>query len=305
MANDLVKRMVKKDGSERISFYRMDYADNPRDMTDEPLHCEDWSRDYHSIMSRKEKECKSSSARELLEYLLLNHGDWKKIIDVLVRNGKHMTDGKSVSNDALVYNKSEHRWDLMSNMLHYNYETKKNEMGWCLNSHYYETKYNIDLDGLLADVCDETIDYLVEEFLTDKVKIASYYFGYYGGVTFADDFDCKSEGIAWLEKDTFLKYSGCSEDYWNGNTLREIEGWLFNEIEAWSEGEVYGFQVEKAVKKIVNVRYPNGEYDDSETEETEWEEKDSCWCFYGEFDKALDWMIEQAGFEKEELEDEA
>ena len=51
MERDLVKRMVKKDGSQRISFYREEYAENPRDMWDFPLHCEDWSRDY-SIMNK-------------------------------------------------------------------------------------------------------------------------------------------------------------------------------------------------------------------------------------------------------------
>jgi hypothetical protein len=53
MANDLVKRYVKKDGSQRISFYHEDYAENPRDMTDEPLHCEDWDRNC-SIMNKQD-----------------------------------------------------------------------------------------------------------------------------------------------------------------------------------------------------------------------------------------------------------
>ena len=151
MEKDLVKRMVKKDGSQRISFYREECADNPRDTTDEPLHCEDYSRDY-SIMSKDERESKSSSARNLLERMIGNYADYKKVIDFLVENGKHMTDGNCKSNDALVYNKSEHRWDLMSDMLHYNSETKKNEMGWCLNNHYYEKKYYLDLYELLDDV---------------------------------------------------------------------------------------------------------------------------------------------------------
>ena len=34
MSNDLVKRFIKKDGSQRISFYRDEYAENPRDNTD-------------------------------------------------------------------------------------------------------------------------------------------------------------------------------------------------------------------------------------------------------------------------------
>ena len=65
MANDLVKRLVKKDGSQRISFYRNEYADNPRYMTDEPLHCEDWSRDY-SIMNKHERETNSENAGKLI-----------------------------------------------------------------------------------------------------------------------------------------------------------------------------------------------------------------------------------------------
>lgn len=51
MESDLVKQMVTKDGTQRISFYRDTYADNPRYLTDEPLHCEDWNGDY-SIMTK-------------------------------------------------------------------------------------------------------------------------------------------------------------------------------------------------------------------------------------------------------------
>lgn len=305
MANELVKRMVKKDGSQRISFYREEYAENPRDMTDEPLHCEDWARGY-SIMDRHERESKSSSARKLLEYMIINYGDYKKVIDFLVENGKHMTDGYCKSNDALVYNKSEHRWDLMSDMLHYNSETRKNEMGWCLNNHYYEKKYYIDLCVLLDDVCDSTIDYIAQNFLGDKVKIMSYSFGYYGGISFDDEFSTDSEGICWLEKDEFLKYSGCQEEYWNGKSLDEIE-WLLDEMKAWNEGEVYGFVVEDAVKYKTTRKCLSGNGKDEEYEETEWEEKgmNSCWGFYGELDKVEDDMFENAGLHKEEFEEES
>ena len=303
MSNDLVKRFIKKDGSQRISFYREEYAENPRYMTDEPLHCEDWSRG-DSIMNREERENKSSSARKLLERMIILHTDWKKVIDFLVDNGKHMTDGRCESNDALVYNKSAHRWDLMSNMLHYNSETRKNEMGWCLNNHYHEKKYYIDLYGLLDDVCDSTIDYIAQNFFTDKVKIMSYSFGYYGGISFSHEVSTDSEGICWLEKDEFLEYSGCKEEGWKEKSLDEIE-FLLDELKAWCDNDVYGFVVEDCTKCIVNKRYPNGEKDDEEYEEEEWEESDSCWGFYAELtDKQVEWMLDEAGFKKDELKEE-
>ena len=304
MANDLVKRFIKKDGSQRISFYREDYAENPRDMWDFPLHCEDWSRDY-SIMNKQERESKSSSARNILEYMISNYVDYKKVIDFLVENGKHMTDGYCKSNDALVYNKSEHRWDLMSDMLHYNRETRKNEMGWCLNNHYYEKKYYIDLYGLLEDVCDSTIDYIAQNFLGDKVKIMSYDFDYYGEMLFYRDFSTRSKGIAWLEKDEALK-DWVKEEYWDKEDCYDLCDGMRNELTAWSINEVYGFVVEDAVKYKTTRKCLSGNAWDEEYEETEWDEKglNSCWGFYGELDKRIDDMFENAGLNKEEFEEE-
>ena len=302
MANELVKRMVKKDGSQRISFYREEYAENPRDMTDEPLHCEDWSRD-NSIMTKQDRESKSSSARDLLAYMIENYVGYKKVIDFLVENGKHMTDGYCKSNDALVYNKSEHRWDLMSDMLHYNSETRKNEMGWCLNNHYYEKKYYIDLYGLLEDVCDSTIDYIAQNFLCDKVKMMSYGFGYNGDISFYHEFSTDSEGICWLEKDEFLKYSGCKEEDWKEKSLDKIE-WLLDELKSWGDGDVYGFVVEDAIRIQGIKTYYNGEREDEPYIDTQWEESDSCWGFYGDIDKIENDMFEEAGLNKEDFEEE-
>ncbi len=302
MANDLVKRFIKKDGSQRISFYCDEYAENPRDMTDEPLHCEDWSRDY-SIMNKHERERKSSNARSLLVYMIIKYVDYKKVIDFLVENGKHMADGYCKSNDALVYNKSEHRWDLMSDMFHYNSETRKNEMGWCLNNHYYEKKYYIDLYGLFEDVCDNTIDYIAQNFLTDKVKIMSYGFGYNGDISFYHEFSTDSEGICWLEKDEFLKYSGNDEEYWNGKSLDEIE-FLLDELKAWGDNDVYGFVVEDCIKSKVHKEYTNVDKDDEDYEEEEWEESDSCGGYYGELDKMIPYMFEQANLKQEDFEEE-
>lgn len=304
MEKDLVKRLVTKDGKHRISIYRDDFADNPREMTDEPLHCEDWCRDY-SIMNKKERETQSSSARDFIIYMLSRYGKYEKIIDFLVENGKHMTDGKCIGNNALVYDRSKSRWVLKENGKHYVYESRANEYGWFDAEYFCGNKYTIDLVELL-DVCyDSTIDELCDKkYWTDGIKMMSYQFGYYGDVHFNDYFDTESRGFAWLEKDEFLEYSGYDDNeknVWKDKSLKEIE-WLLDEIEAWSNNEVYGFVVERAVRTITNVRYPDGEHDDTETESVEWEEEDSCFGFYGELDKSLDWIISDAGFKKEELE---
>ena len=77
-----------------------------------------------------------------------------------------------------------------------------------------------------------------------------------------------------------------------------------NELEAWAEGEVYGFVVEDAVRIQGIKTYYNGEREDEPYIDTQWEESDSCWGFYGELDKSLDWMFESAGLNKEDFEEE-
>ena len=298
MEKDLVKRLVKKDGSQRISFYREEYAENPRDMTDEPLHCEDWSRDY-SIMNKHERETKSENARDLIEYLLKNFGKSNKIIDLLVKNGKHMTDGESTCNNALVYERSARRWVLKEYTKWYG----EKDFEW-KDAAYFDCKIgNIDAYEVLECVLESTIDFFVEQqCLTDKVKIMSYGFGYYGDISFYHEFSTDSTGICWLEKDEFLKYSGNGEEYWNNKSLDEIE-WLLDELKAWGDNDVYGFVVEDCIKSKVHKEYTNVEKEDEDYEEEEWEESDSCWGFYGELSKIEDWMIGEAGLNKDEFEE--
>lgn len=298
MERDLVKRFVKKDGSQRISFYRDEYADNPRNMTDEPLHCEDWSRDY-TIMNKQERKSNSSSARSLLEYMINNYGDYKKIIDFLVENGRHMTDGKSVCNNALVYDKSLHGWALREYTKWYG----EKEYNWKDASFFDGKKYDIDLYTLLDVVLDGTIDYIAENCMTDKVKMMSYGFGYYGGISFYHEFSTDSKGICWLEKDEFLKYSGCKEEYWNSKSLDEIE-WLLDELKAWGDNDVYGFVVEDCIKSKVHKEYTNVDKEDEDYEEEEWEESNSCWGYYGELDEVEGWIFEEYGLNKEDFEEE-
>ena len=299
MANDLVKRFIKKDGSQRISFYQEEYAENPRDMTDEPLHCEDWSRDY-SIMNNQEVH-RSDDADNLLRYLLRRFGDDKKAIAILKENGK--ADEHKEYDNALIYDKSRKEWILYSwvgewtdwkgivNKAHWG-----EEFAWCCKIDQLEIADFVDYLNV------ETIDYLVEHCMTDKVKMMSYGFGYHGSISFYDDVTCDSEGIAWLEKDEFLKYSGCTEEYWNGKSLDDIE-WLIGELKAWGNGDVYGYVIEEGVKVKITKEYLDDDHEIHIHENTEWKETDTCWGFYGELDKCTEWIVENAGFKMEELEE--
>lgn len=302
MSNELVKRMVKKDGSQRISFYREEYAENPRDTTDEPLNCEDWSRDY-SIMNKHERENKSEDARKLLEYLILtgDNCNREKFINALIDNGKKIGKEHVEFGSALVYDRSRRGYILYETSSHY-WSTKA-ENGWYENEFYDGKKDDIDLCTVIGDVQDKTIDWCAQNCLTDKVKIMSYGFGYYGDISFYHEFSTDSEGICWLEKDEFLKYSGCKEEYWNGKTLDEIE-FLLDELKAWGDNDVYGFVVEDAVRIQGIKTYYNGEREDEPYIDTQWEETDSCWGFYGELDKMIPYMFEQTNLKQEDFEEE-
>jgi len=296
---ETVKIMETKDGNKRVRIFNDDYAENPREMTDEPLHCNDWSREF-SIMTKDERAYRQSDARSLICHFLLIYGETDKMLSVLFDNGKHIDDINGLWNNALVYDRSYKCWNLMCYRPHVNIETGKREIGWCVEDNYGCRRDELDLEEILDEVTDETIDYFAKNFLTDKVKAAGYSFGYHGSLNFYDTFSTSSEGIAWLEKDEFLKYSGNGEEYWNGKTLREIE-WLLGELTAWSDDEVYGFKVEEKVVYETTRHCLSGNAEDEKYEETEWIEEDSCYGFYGKVDKVLPWMLENTSLNCEEL----
>ena len=305
MERDLVKRMVKKDGSQRISFYRDVYAENPRDMTDEPLHCEDWDRE-HTIMNKQERESKSADACKLIRYLLERYGNTKEIISFLKANAKE--ERHKEDDNALLYDKSRHEWILgcwIESWKDYNGAIHGNK--WCEEASFCAKLKDFTAWDLVSYLSDETIEELCDsKYWTDGVKMMSYSFGYNGEISFNRDFSTDSEGIAWLEKDEFLKYSGCKEEYWNNNDCYDIEKGMVNELEAWGDNEVYGYVVEDAVKYKTTRKCLSGNGDDEEYEETEWEEKglNSCWGFYGDLDKMEEYMFDQAGLDINEFEEE-
>ena len=301
MKEEYVKRFLTKDGNTRISIVQDEYAENPRDTTDEPLHCEDWSREY-SIMIKQDKEGKSSSARILLEYMINNYGDYKKIIDALVDNGKNVGNKKVSCGTALVYDKSRKAWVLLGDVNCY--FGSEREDGWYEYNVLDGKKYDLDICEITGDATDDAIDYLATNCMTDKVKMMSYGFGYYGSISFYHEVSTDSEGVCWLEKDEFLKYSGCKEEDWKEKSLDEIE-FLLDELKAWGDNEVYGFVVEKKHRFKLHKEYIDEDKEDEDTEDDEWEETDSCWGFYGELDKSLNWILESAGYKIEELDEVA
>ena len=301
MANDLVKRFIKKDGSQRISFYRDEYADSPRYNTDEPLHCEDWSRDY-SIMNKQERQTKSENACEWIRYMLERYGNTKEIFKVLFENAK--SDKHNEGDNALVYNEQRHEW-----ILNCWIEPWTDSYGevhgncWSVEEAFRCKIKNLTAWDVASYLSDEQIKVFADDkYFTDGIKMMSYSFGYYGEISFSHDVDTNAEGIAWLEKDEFMEYSGCSEDYWKGKSLDEIE-FLIDELKAWGDNDVYGFVVEDCIKSKVHKTYTNVEKEDDVYEDEEWEETDSCWGFYAELDKAEEWMFEQAGLSKDDFEE--
>lgn len=299
MERQYAKRFFTKDGKTRITLWQQEYAENPRDMTDEPLHCEDWSREY-SIMTKDERQNKSRNARALLEYFLAKYGDSKKMLAELKNNYKK--DSPESYDNALAYDRREQEWRLyMWQPAHKAYDGHLIVSEWEWQTGWGLRFEDLDMGEIVEYLSDETIMDFAGRYLNDKIKMMSYGFGYNGDVSFYNDIQMAPDGIAWLEKDEFLKYSGLTEDKWNGKSLREIE-WLLDELEAWSEGEVYGYEVEH--KKAVKV---TEEYEDgtkNEYERVDWEETDSCYGFYGKWNKVEDWILSEAGFKKEDLEEE-
>ncbi len=284
MVQDYAKRMVTKDGKSRVTVWYDECATSPRDLTGEPLHCEDWDREY-SIMNDDERKSKSHSAREFLEYMLNEYGNAKKIIAKLIENGRIMKKGCMDIDSALVYDRSRKGYVLYET--DQNFFSPRRDNGWYENGFFDSKRDDLNLGWILECVSDEAIDYFANHYMTDEVKLASYGFGYDESVSFYDDVTTKSVGIAWLEKDEFMKYGGCDEDYWKKD-LREIEGGLLKEIEAWAIGECYYFVLERAID-VDGV--------------TEWESVGAYGGFYGNVDYAIEYACQELGIKEEELYD--
>jgi hypothetical protein len=253
-------------------------------------------------MDKHERENKSSNARALLEYLLAKYGEDRKMLAELKNNYKK--DSPDSYDNALAYDRREQEWRLyMWQPAHKAYDGHLIESEWECQTGWELTFDSLDMGEIVEYLSDETIMDFAGRYLNDKIKMMCYGFGYYGDISFYNDIQMAPDGIAWLEKDEFLKYSGCKEEYWNGKSLDEIE-FLLDELKSWGDNEVYGFVVEDCIKSVIHKEYTNSDRDDECYEHEDWEEADSCWGFYGELDKMIPYMFEQTNLKQEDFEEE-
>lgn len=298
------KRLQTKDGLYRLSIYREEYADSPRDMWDYPLHCEDWHRDY-TIMNKSERDGSERSCSNLLRYLFRNYGIDKKIVAILKENGKSTSHCNY--DNALIYDRSRKEWVLYSWQPNWrDYQGIIHEAHWeeetsfCCKAEYI-TAY--DLHDILSD---ETIETLVCSCLSDEIKVMGYDFHYYGEISFSKDFSSKSDGIAWLEKSEAVgEGKWLTEEQWKTQDCYDLSKGEIEEIEAWAEGRVYYFVVEKAVMFKHHKECVSEDRKPEDYEELEWEQVDSCGGFYGDIKYAIEYACDDNDFTEDELEEVA
>lgn len=299
--NDYVKRFQTPDGAYRVTIYRDEYAESPRDMTDLPLNCEDWDRNY-SIMNRKEREQRSTSAYNLLVYLLRNFGDNNKVIGFLKDNAKKQSP--AVYDNCIRYDRSRHSWVI--------YEYDPGSRYSSIQTPHWEEMFEWDgkLDSLTLyeyadELSEDTIDFLIEKgFLTDKVKVMGYDFGCYGSVSFHETPSSKSDGIAWMEMSEAVG-GWYNEEIWLKESCFDLTEGYREEISAWADGECYIFEVEKAIKYRVRKECLSEERDTQDYESVEWENVDTCGGFYGDIDYAVQYACESNDLKKDDLQEVA
>lgn len=296
MDTDVIQKTTK-DGKYRITVRIDECAENPIDMFGCPLNVCDWDKNYYLY---KHDNNDFISPRVFLEYLIVNYVDYDKIIDVLVENGKHLTDGKSVLNNALVYDRGKRAWI----MKEYSKHLYDNGFKWRDSSWFLCKKQDINLDEILdASLCS-TIDYIVEHCMTDKVKIAGYSFGYYGEIGFHDNFSCDSTGIAYLIKDECVgDGKWFTEEQWSTQSFMELIKAEIEEIKAWSEGCVYYYDVEKSSKYIMYKECISEQKPLESYTVTEWENIDSCGGYYGNPQLAFEDAMYNNNLKAEEFDD--
>lgn len=279
-------RFLSKDGLKRVTIYRECCIESPRGMTDEPLHCEDWSRNY-SIMTSEDDMYRFSCVRDRIESFLGCYGDRKKIISLLKEGSEE---------NRLVWDRTKRWWTLLGKSLV--------SGNWVECDIFSCKQEDIDIYDLLASINDRTIDYLVEQgCIGNGVKYASYSFGYDGEVTFYDNsLSTKSDGVAWLFRGEFLKYSGCDESYWDSKSFLEIE-LVAKEIMDYSRGDVYSFVVEECEKSIIRKTYINSDKEDEVYENEEWIITESCTGFYGDINAVEESIFDAAGLDRNDFEE--
>lgn len=298
MANDVVKTLQTKDGNFRVKIIREEYAESPRTLTDEPVYFEDYSREY-TLMDGVERDNKYNSMETRVHNLLAEYADRNKIVDFLIENGRHLTDGKSKVNNALVYNRSGKAWEILEYTKFYSEKNATWKTANSFNCTKAElTDYIYEIAEALTESCLEYI--FTPEFVPD-LRIATYEFGYYGGLSVWDGLNFSGDGLCWIIKDEFVKYTGYTEEQWQTDKLSE--NWLIKELKAYADNDVFGFVVEKKVQYDVTEKCISEDRETENYTKTDWEVTDSCWGFYGLSDDIMPDILDYTGYKMDELQE--
>ena len=265
-------RKVSEDGRYRLTVRYDECAMHPLNNCDFPLHMDDWSRDYSANPTRRSKDCDHYESREgAMRDLLCSYGDREKIISELVRMGKS-TNGNE--NYGLTYDRSGRRWVLQEWFRPY-----QEDWRWIDLEYFDGRRDDIDLYSLLYHLNEYVLADLLNTCLTDELKVMSYSFGYQGSIVFDNCVCADSEGLAWLVKSEATR-CWLSEKQWREQSIYDLTEGERTEIKAWAKGEVFYFEVEKAVKWRTHRECLSEEREPQDFEETEWEYVDSCGGFY-------------------------
>lgn len=283
---------VSADGKYRLTVRYEEGADHPLCTCDFPLHMDDWCRDYSANPTRRSKsELHYDSARNCMMQLLVWYGDRKKIIDRLVANGK---EGFHEQYDnALIYDKHRREWVLMSWVSKYrSYTGEIIEAHWSEEWSFCCKREEIEVFDVVDYMSEESLVDLLENCMTDECKVMSYNFGYHGSISFYSNVDADCAGLAWLVKSEAVgEGKWLTEEQWNTQDCYMLSSGEREEIEAWAEGNVFWFEVEKSVTWKTHRECLSEDREPQDYEEQVWEYVDSCGGFYG-LNYAVQYAIE-------------
>lgn len=297
MSNDLIAlQKMSADKKYRLTVHYDDCPEHPLRSCDFPLHMDDWDRSYsarpYARSRKKDLDEHYSDREECMCHLLRYYGDGKKIIDLLVANGKKQEHERYEC--ALIYDRSSKEWVVSKwEPTWEDYNGTIHEAHWEGDEWLALKREEISLEHVIDYLDEDFMAECINRYLTDGVKVMSYSFGYNGDIDFFSEVDAGSDGIAWIEKSEAVgNGKWLSEDEWVTKDCYMLTPGEREEICAWARGDCFWYEVEKNVRWKVHRECLSEERPDEDYEAEEWEQVDSCCGFYG-IDYCVQYAIEE------------
>lgn len=287
---------MSADKKYRLTVHYDECVIHPLRTCDFPLHMDDWDRGYsarpYAHSRKRDNDDHYGSREECMRYLLRYYGDEKKIIDLLVANGKKQQHERYEC--ALIYDRSGKEWAVSKWQPAWKgYDGMVHEAHWEEEYHLALKREYIRLDDVIDNLEEDFMAECINRYLTDGVKVMSYSFGYHGDIDFFSEVDAKSDGIAWIEKSEAVgEGKWLSEDQWATQDCYALTKGEREEICAWARGDCFCFEVEKNVRWKVHRECLSEERPTEDYETDEWEQVDTCSGFYG-IDHCVSCAIEE------------